>query len=51
MLLLVVEYSNEILKKLSKDGRLIVFDLDEEAINKNKIMMIENKTLDILKIV
>ena len=31
-------HSNEILKKLSKDGRLIVFDLDEEAINKNKII-------------
>ena len=27
-------HSNEILKKLSKDGRLIVFDLDEEAIKK-----------------
>lgn len=31
-------HSNEILKKLSKDGRLIVFDLDEEAIKKNKII-------------
>ena len=31
-------HSNEILKRLSKDGRLIVFDLDEEAINKNKII-------------
>jgi 16S rRNA (cytosine1402-N4)-methyltransferase len=31
-------HSNEILKKLSKDGKLIVFDLDEEAIKKNKII-------------
>ena len=27
-------HANEILKKLSKDGKLIVFDLDEEAIKK-----------------
>tara|TARA_B000000532_G_C18799539_1_gene376372 strand:+ start:35 stop:952 length:918 start_codon:yes stop_codon:yes gene_type:complete len=31
-------HANEILKKLSKDGKLIVFDLDEEAIKKNKII-------------